>query len=76
MNIGQNTFGFVVGLGVMLYLLFFLLRDGASMVPTLKRLIPLEDAHRHGLFQKFATVVRATVKGNIAIAATQGLLGG
>ncbi|HEX7386826.1 MAG TPA: AI-2E family transporter [Castellaniella sp.] len=75
-SIGQNTFGFVVGLGIMLYLLFFLLRDGPSMVPTLKRLIPLEDAHRRDLFQKFATVVRATVKGNIAIAATQGLLGG
>ncbi|CDM24884.1 AI-2E family transporter [Castellaniella defragrans] len=75
-NIGQNTFQFVVGLGIMLYLLFFLLRDGAAIVPKLKRLIPLEDSHRHGLFQKFATVVRATVKGNIVIAATQGLLGG
>jgi len=75
-NIGQNTFQFVVGLGIMLYLLFFLLRDGAAMMPKWKRLIPLEDAHRHSLFQKFTTVVRATVKGNIAIAAAQGLLGG
>lgn len=75
-SVGQNTFQFVVGLGVMLYLLFFLLRDGADIVPRLKRLIPLEDSHRHGLFQKFATVVRATVKGNIVIAAAQGLLGG
>ncbi|MFC4298005.1 MAG: AI-2E family transporter [Castellaniella sp.] len=75
-NVGQNTLQFVVGMGIMLYLLFFLLRDGADMVPRLKRLIPLEDSHRQGLFQKFATVVRATVKGNIVIAATQGLLGG
>ncbi|HXE20630.1 MAG TPA: AI-2E family transporter, partial [Castellaniella sp.] len=75
-SIGQNTFQFVVGLAVMLYLLFFLLRDGPSMVPTMKRLIPLEDAHRRDVFQKFSTVVRATVKGNIVIAATQGLLGG
>jgi predicted PurR-regulated permease PerM len=75
-SIGQNTFQFVVGLGVMLYLLFFLLRDGADLLPRLKGLIPLEDSHRRDLFQKFATVVRATVKGNIAIAATQGLLGG
>ncbi|CAM5789770.1 AI-2E family transporter [Castellaniella caeni] len=75
-SIGQNTLQFVVGLGVMLYLLFFLLRDSTAMVPTLKRLIPLEDSHRRKLFEKFATVVRATVKGNIAIAATQGLLGG
>lgn len=75
-NIGQNTFQFVVGLGVMLYLLFFLLRDSTSLVPSLMQLIPLQDDHRHKLFQKFATVVRATVKGNIVIAATQGLLGG
>ncbi len=75
-NVGQNTFQFIIGLGVMLYLLFFLLRDGAALVPRLKSLVPLEDAHRHDLFQKFATVVRATVKGNIVIAATQGLLGG
>ncbi|WP_368642062.1 AI-2E family transporter [Castellaniella ginsengisoli] len=75
-SVGQNTFQFVVGLGIMLYLLFFLLRDGPAIVPKLKRLIPLEDSHRHGLFQKFATVVRATVKGNIVIAAAQGLLGG
>lgn len=75
-NLGQNTFQFVVGLCVMLYLLFFLLRDGAALIPRIRRLIPLEDKHRHDLFMKFATVVRATVKGNIVIAATQGLLGG
>lgn len=75
-NIGQNTFQFVIGLGIMMYLLFFLLRDGPSMVPTIKRLIPLQEHHRYKLFLKFTTVVRATVKGNIAIAATQGLLGG
>ncbi|MFT0532496.1 AI-2E family transporter [Castellaniella hirudinis] len=75
-SVGQNTFQFVVGLGVMIYLLFFLLRDGPRMVPALKRLIPLQDDHRIKLFLKFTTVVRATVKGNIVIAATQGLLGG
>ncbi|MGB6241841.1 MAG: AI-2E family transporter [Castellaniella sp.] len=75
-NIGQNTFQFVVGLGVMLYLLFFLLRDSAKLAPAFMQLVPLHEDHRHKLFQKFATVVRATVKGNIVIAATQGLLGG
>lgn len=75
-NIGQNTFQFVIGLGVMMYLLFFLLRDGHALVPRVKNLIPLSDAHRRHLFQKFTTVVRATVKGNIVIAVTQGFLGG
>src|SRR5690606_31080251 len=39
-NSGQNTFQYLVGLGIMLYLLFCLLRDGAIFVPRLRRLIP------------------------------------
>ncbi|MDS1141048.1 AI-2E family transporter [Pusillimonas sp. SM2304] len=75
-NVGQNTFEFLVGLGVMLYLLFFLLRDGGNLARHSKQLIPLSDEHQQHLFRKFATVVRATVKGNIVVAATQGALGG
>lgn len=75
-SLGQNTFQFMIGLGVMVYLLFFLLRDGHALVPRIKSMIPLADAHRHHLFLKFTTVVRATVKGNIVIAITQGILGG
>lgn len=75
-NVGQNTFQFVIGLGIMLYLIFFLLRDGPELARQGQRLIPLNDEHRRHLFRKFATVVRATVKGNIVIAITQGALGG
>lgn len=75
-NVGQNTFQFVIGLGIMLYLLFFLLRDGSDLAHQGRRLIPLSDMHRRHLFRKFTTVVRATVKGNIVIAITQGVLGG
>jgi predicted PurR-regulated permease PerM len=75
-SVGQNTFEFVVGMAVMLYLLFFLLRDGAQLARQSKQLIPLSDEHQQHLFRKFATVVRATVKGNIVVAITQGALGG
>jgi predicted PurR-regulated permease PerM len=75
-NVGQNTFEFIVGMGVMLYILYFLLRDGAHLARTSKQLIPLSDEHKQHLFRKFATVVRATVKGNIVVAITQGALGG
>ena len=30
-TIGQNTFEFIISFGIMLYLLFFLLRDGSSL---------------------------------------------
>jgi predicted PurR-regulated permease PerM len=76
LNIGQNTLHFVVSFGIMLYLLYFLLRDGRSLAAQIRRAIPLAEEQKHHLLKKFATVIRATVKGNIAVAATQGALGG
>ncbi len=76
LNIGQNTFQFVVGLGVMLYLLFFLLRDGPGLSARIRQALPLTEEHKRHLFRKFIAVVRATVKGNIVVAVTQGMLGG
>lgn len=75
-GIGQNTLGFAVGFCVMLYLTFFLLRDGKELVQRLRDAIPLQPAHKHELSGKFITVIRATVKGNLAVAAAQGALGG
>lgn len=76
LGFGQNTFGFLVGFCVMLYLLFFLLRDGRSLAQRIRLAIPLQADHKAELASKFTTVIRATVKGNLAVAAAQGALGG
>ncbi len=76
LNIGQNTFEIVVEFFVMLYLLFFLLRDGGNLSRSIKEAIPLPRDHKRELSERFTTVIRATVKGNIVVAAIQGLLGG
>lgn len=76
LSIGQNTLGFIVSACIMLYLLFFLLRDGVALGQRIRNAIPLNEAHKRNLSSKFATVVRATVKGNIVVAAAQGALGG
>ncbi|WP_298829869.1 AI-2E family transporter [uncultured Piscinibacter sp.] len=76
LGVGQNTLEFVVGFFVAMYLAFFLLRDGAALAPRVKAAIPLDETHKQALEQKFATVIRATVKGNIVIALIQGTLGG
>ncbi|MBU4422326.1 MAG: AI-2E family transporter [Gammaproteobacteria bacterium] len=76
LNIGQNTLEFMVGFGVMLYLLFFLLRDGAALAKRISHATPLDSEHKRQLTSKFTTVIRATVKGNIVVAASQGALGG
>src|SRR6478736_713974 len=62
LSFGQNAFGLVVSLGIMLYLLFFLLRDGPSLSARLRLAIPLSPEHKRHLFSKFTAVVRATVK--------------
>lgn len=76
LNIGQITLDFVVAFFVMLYLLFFLLRDGAVLSQRIARAVPLHQQQTQRLFSQFVTVVRATVKGNIVIALIQGVLGG
>ena len=75
-SITQNTFDFMVSFFIMLYLLFFLLRDGAALTTRIRDAIPLSAGHKRHLFKKFTTVIRATVKGNVAVAAVQGALGG
>lgn len=75
-SFGQGTFQFVLSFFLMLYLLFFLLRDGRDLVVRIRRAVPLSDTQKRRLFSKFTRVVRATVKGNIVVAVTQGALGG
>lgn len=76
LSIGQNTFDLVMSFFIMLYLLFFFLRDGHNLVRRMREAIPLEADVKRSLATKFATVIRATVKGNIVVAMVQGALGG
>ena len=76
LSIGMNTFDSMIDLGVMLYLLFFLLRDGKALAERIKVTIPLRTDQKAALFSRFADVVRATVKGGILVAIAQGALGG
>ncbi|MES2755748.1 MAG: AI-2E family transporter [Pseudomonadota bacterium] len=74
--IGMNAFDFVVSFFVMLYLLFFLLKDGGPLAARIQRALPLSAEHKKLLFEKFTTVIRATVKGNFLVAGAQGAMGG
>jgi predicted PurR-regulated permease PerM len=75
-DIGQGTFAFVAEVLVTVYMAFFLIRDGESLVDAVRRALPLAPEHRAELIEKFATVIRATVKGSLLVAAIQGALGG
>ena len=76
LGIGMNTFDFIIGLFITLYLAFFMLRDGQLLARAFRHAVPMAVAHKKELIDKFTTVIRATVKGNLIIAAIQGALGG
>ncbi len=50
--------------------------DGVALGAMVRRALPLDERHKGQLIRQFTTVVRATVKGNIAVAVAQGMLGG
>jgi predicted PurR-regulated permease PerM len=76
MVIGQGAAQFSIGLGVMLYVLFFLFRDGRGLVGSISAASPLSAPHTRHIMQKFVDVVKATVTGNVVIATIQGTIGG
>lgn len=76
LGIGQSALGFLVSLAAMLYLAFFLLRDGKKLVQRLENTVPLAPVQRSALLEKFTIVIRATIKGTLVVAIVQGTVGG
>lgn len=76
LSAGIGTANFLLKLALMLYVAYFLIRDGRALVEHLVEALPLGDERERMLFQKFAEVARATVKGNVVVAMVQGALGG
>ncbi len=76
LSVGQGAFQFLLSLGVMMYLTFFLLRDGRALAEQIEQIIPLGEKNREILRDKFLVVIRATIKGSLIIAIIQGSLGG
>ena len=73
---GQNAIKAAGQFGLMLYVLFFFLRDGDQLLRQIARALPLGDAREKALFERFTAVTRATLKGTLVVGAVQGTLGG
>ncbi|HEY7493230.1 MAG TPA: AI-2E family transporter [Candidatus Tectomicrobia bacterium] len=76
LSIGQDALRLSVLFGLMLYLLFFFLRDGTQIVVAIMRALPLGHTRELRLFANFVAVSRATIKGTLIVALAQGMLGG
>ncbi len=72
----QNIFGSMIQIAIMLYILFFFLRDGKQIIKLIVKNFPMLDATEYRLINRFQSVAKATVKGSLLIAILQGVLGG
>lgn len=74
--IGQDTIRITIFFFLMLYLLYFFLRDGKKIIDGLVRALPFGDERERHLLERFAEVSRATLKGTLVVGFVQGLMGG
>jgi predicted PurR-regulated permease PerM len=68
-----GALGSLFGFAIMLFLLFFFLRDGEVMLARARRLIPLAEERKERLFRQLSGVTRAIVIGTSVTALLQGL---
>ncbi len=75
-DLTQNTIVFAVNFAIMLYTLFFFIRDGDKFVRIIMKLVPLEQAREDLILERFSSTARATLKVTLIIGGIQGILGG
>lgn len=61
---------------ILVFLLFYLVRDGSRMAQSLRDFLPMRPSQKQAIFEKIRDVTRAVVFGTFAIAVIQGVLGG
>ena len=71
-----GALGTVVGFALMVFILFFAIRDGRAVFADLRALVPMSDEERARLFAHLASVTRAMVYGTGVTAIVQGTLVG
>jgi predicted PurR-regulated permease PerM len=69
-----GALGSLLGFAIMLFLLFFFLRDGDALLLRARRLIPLDEERKGRLFRQLSDVTRAIVVGTSVTALLQGAL--
>jgi len=71
-----GTAAFLLDLFVMLYAMFFFMRDGPKIVEKIFYYMPLEHKDEARVMQRLTSVTRATIKGTLVIGIIQGALAG
>lgn len=72
----RATAVFIFHVFVLLYTMFYFLTGGPGLLRAVLAHLPLTEADKQRMLEKFVSVTRATLKGTIVIGAAQGVLGG
>lgn len=72
----QNTLGLLVQFAIMLYTLFFFVRDGDRFLRMAMKILPLGMGREKFLYERFIVTARSTLKVTLIIGGIQGTLGG
>jgi predicted PurR-regulated permease PerM len=72
----RHTALFLFRLGVAILAMFYLFRDGESIMSRLRRVLPFEEAHRDRMLHEGHGLIFASLASSVAAAAAQGVLGG
>lgn len=75
-NLTQNSLVFLGEFILMLYALFFFVRDGEKFLKKMMYLCPLGDRYEVMLYNKFTDTASAAIKGSLMVGAVQGSIGG
>ncbi|MFB6145768.1 MAG: AI-2E family transporter [Candidatus Nanohaloarchaea archaeon] len=70
------VFGLSVGIPLMLFLIYYLLKDGDDMVSWVKDVTPLPKGIQDKLYERINVTTWAVIKGHVFIAFAQGLIAG
>ena len=74
-SITQNSVRFTFLSFIMLYCLYYFLKDGKKILERLMYLSPIGNKQEKKLYQRFTSKVRGTLKGTVIIGGIQGFLG-
>lgn len=74
--LAKGVAGILFDLIIVLFISFFLLIDGEKFLHEIKVFSPLEVSHHDRIILQLEKTIKATLKGSIIVAITQGILGG
>lgn len=72
----KGTVSFLFQFGILLYAMFYFLKDGRRILDRILYYVPLPDEDERRMVDRFVSVTRATVKGTLIIGVLQGALAG